>query len=592
MKNQRDKGAEGAAGVDSDHEAAQYRQERYPRRGERLAVPAILLALLLLAGLTVLLPEGREDVPTELAYLYAAAEAHERTAVGGLIDIEDAWAIEDERQEAQAPLVRSMFNGDSALGYDAGSDTFYCTLGVEHEDDWPELALSVEDAPGVTAVWIDDYAYDFCADAVREGYRYELLAYTDTEYAYFGVVFTGLPIITWHTYDETEPIGDEYVQGRASVSSAQHEAVNSAAQIHLRGGSFPLPMDKPSYRLEFHELSRKGQDKNSDYAVLGMEPDSDWLLLSVARDRTTMINHLCWKMWSMWNEGEPVPMQLGSEMIEMFVNDEYKGMYELMPCIRVDKEIERVGGNLSTDCVSRAIARMNDNYAATGRPMIDFRETASVMLEVRWAPEHFSEEQVRQLFEMYEQLQVMDERALSDEAFTELALSVVDTRQAMSFLLYFQVCQLTLDNLFNNRYIWMIREGDGYRMMITPWDMDVGMSNAEQTTSRDVIFLAPIFEERMLDLNADGCRDILWSIWEEKKETLLTETALYAWIRGEEEYINSSGAYLRESEKWYGEAEELDLSSMYENELSYIGVIDSYLRELWPSSEMVAAKAQ
>ena len=592
MKNQRDKGAEGAAGVDSDHEAAQYRQERYPRRGERLAVPAILLALLLLAGLTVLLPEGREDVPTELAYLYAADEAHERTAVGGLIDIEDAWAIEDERQEAQAPLVRSMFNGDSALGYDAGSDTFYCTLGVEHEDDWPELALSVEDAPGVTAVWIDDYAYDFCADAVREGYRYELLAYTDTEYAYFGVVFTGLPIITWHTYDETEPIGDEYVQGRASVSSAQHEAVNSAAQIHLRGGSFPLPMDKPSYRLEFHELSRKGQDKNSDYAVLGMEPDSDWLLLSVARDRTTMINHLCWKMWSMWNEGEPVPMQLGSEMIEMFVNDEYKGMYELMPCIRVDKEIERVGGNLSTDCVSRAIARMNDNYAATGRPMIDFRETASVMLEVRWAPEHFSEEQVRQLFEMYEQLQVMDERALSDEAFTELALSVVDTRQAMSFLLYFQVCQLTLDNLFNNRYIWMIREGDGYRMMITPWDMDVGMSNAEQTTSRDVIFLAPIFEERMLDLNADGCRDILWSIWEEKKETLLTETALYAWIRGEEEYINSSGAYLRESEKWYGEAEELDLSSMYENELSYIGVIDSYLRELWPSSEMVAAKAQ
>ena len=93
MKNQRDKGAEGAAGVDSDHEAAQYRQERYPRRGERLAIPAILLALLLLAGLTVLLPEGREDVPTELAYLYAAAEAHERTAVGGLIDIEDAWAI-------------------------------------------------------------------------------------------------------------------------------------------------------------------------------------------------------------------------------------------------------------------------------------------------------------------------------------------------------------------------------------------------------------------------------------------------------------------------------------------------------------------
>ena len=49
--------------MDSEHEAAQYRQERYLRRGERLAIPAILLALLLLAGLTVLLPEGGEKMP-------------------------------------------------------------------------------------------------------------------------------------------------------------------------------------------------------------------------------------------------------------------------------------------------------------------------------------------------------------------------------------------------------------------------------------------------------------------------------------------------------------------------------------------------
>ena len=592
MKDQRDKGAEGAAGVDSDHEAAQYRQESYPRRGERLAIPAILLALLLLAGLTVLLPEGREEVPTELAYLYAAAEVHERTAVGGLIDIEDAWAIEDERQEAQAPLVRSMFNGDSALGYDAESDTFYCTLGVEHKDDWPELALSVEDAPGVTVVWIDDYAYDFCADAVREGYRYELLAYTDTEYAYFGMVFTGLPIITWHTYDETEPIGDEYVQGCASVSSAQHEAVNSAAQIHLRGGGAPKPIDKPSYHLEFHGLSRKGQDKNSDYAVLGMEPDSDWLLLSEASDRTTIINDLCWKMWRMWNEGENVPCQLNSEMLELFVNDEYMGIYELMPCIRADKEIERIGGNLNTDCVSRALRRVNDNFDACERPLIDFRDTIETMLEVRYMPEYFSEERVQQLFEAYEQLERSGELALSDEAFTESVQSLVDTRQAMSYFLFFHVCQLSWDYFYNNRYIWMICEDDGYRMMITPWDMDIGMGNIEEMKNGDYFFIGQVMEERMLDLNVDGCRDVLWSIWEEKKNTLLTEDALYAWIRGEEAYINASGAYLRESEKWYGEAEELNLTSMYENELSYIGVIDLYLRELWPSSEMVAAKAQ
>ena len=559
----------------------QYRRESYPRCGERLAIPAILAALVLLAVLMLALPEGEEQA-TGTEYLLAANAAHERTPVGEMIDIEDAWAIEDERQEAQMPLVSRMYNGESALGYDAGSDTFYCTLGMENGENWPELALSVQDAPGVTVCWIDDYAYDFCADAIREGYRYELLAYTDTEYAYFGIVFTGLPIVTWHTYDETVVIGDEYVQGSASVSSAQHAAVNSAVQIHLRGGGYPKPVDKPSYRLEFHGLSRKGRDKTSDYAVLGMDLDSDWLLLSVAVDRTTVINHLCWEMWRMWNEGEAIPMQLHSEMIELFVNDAYMGMYELMPCVRADRELERIGGNPDTDCVYRAFKRGDGNLLASGRQVIEYRDTISTVIEVRWVPERYSEERIRALLEPYEQLRRSGALALSDEAFIELVHSVVDTRQALSYFLFFHACQLTQDSLYNNRYIWMLREGEGYRMVITPWDMDYALGNRAEMKEGNTIFFGQTMEERMLDLNVDGCREILWSIWEEKKNTLLTEDALYAWIRGKEAYINASGAYLRESERWYGEAEELNLSEMYEEELSYIRTIELYLKELWP----------
>lgn len=559
----------------------QYRRESYPRCGERLAIPAILAALVLLAALMLALPEGEEQA-TGTEYLLAANAAHERTPVGEMIDIEDAWAIEDERQEAQMPLVSRMYNGESALGYDAGSDTFYCTLGMENGENWPELALSVQDAPGVTVCWIDDYAYDFCADAIREGCRYELLAYTDTEYAYFGVVFTGLPIVMWHTYDETVVIGDEYVQGSASVSSAQHEAVNSDAQIHLRGGGYPKPVDKPSYRLEFHGLSRKGRDKTSDYAVLGMDLDSDWLLLSVAVDRTTVINHLCWEMWRMWNEGEAIPMQLHSEMIELFVNDAYMGMYELMPCVRADRELERIGGNPDMDCVYRAFKRGDGNLLASGRQVIEYRDTISTVIEVRWAPERYSEERIRALLEPYEQLRRSGALALSDEAFIELVHSVVDTRQALSYFLFFHACQLTQDSLYNNRYIWMLREGEGYRMVITPWDMDYALGNRAEMKEGNTIFFGQTMEERMLDLNVDGCREILWSIWEEKKNTLLTEDALYAWIRGKEAYINASGTYLRESERWYGEAEELNLSEMYEEELSYIRTIELYLKELWP----------
>ena len=159
---------------------------------------------------------------------------------------------------------------------------------------------------------------------------------------------------------------------------------------------------------------------------------------------------------------------------------------------------------------------------------------------------------------------------------------MVDTRQALSYFLFFHACQLTQDSLYNNRYIWMLREGEGYRMVITPWDMDYALGNRAEMKEGNIIFFGQTMEERMLDLNVDGCREILWSIWEEKKNTLLTEDALYAWIRGKEAYINASGAYLRESERWYGEAEELNLSEMYEEELSYIRTIELYLKELWP----------
>ena len=558
-----------------------YRRESYGRGHERIAALVLLAALALLAVLALAVPQGVEQA-TGTEYLLAANAKHERTPVGGLIDIEDAWAIEDERSEAEAPLVRSLFNGESALGYDAGSDTFYCTLGMENGQDWPELALSVQDAPGVSVVWIDDYAYDFCDEAIAEGYRYELLAYTDTEYAYFGMVFTGLPIVSWHTYEADTPIGREYVQGHASVSAAGYDAINSAAQIHERGGGAPKPVDKPSYRLEFHEMSRKGRDKTNDISVLGMEPDSDWLLISNASDKTVISNHLCWEMWSMWTEGEAVPCRLNSEMIELFVNDEYMGMYELLQCVRAEKELERIGGHLSTDCVYRVLRRWGDDFSAVTRPVLNYSDSITSFIEVRYAPLSLQAAQVQEICDAYEQLMRQGESALSNEEFAGLAQSVVDGHQLMSYYLFFQVCQLNEDYIYNNRFIWMLRGEDGYRMMITPWDMDVGMGKKTEGIKTDTILFGLPMEERMLTLNVNNSREILWSIWNEKKNTLLTEEALYAWIRGKEEYINASGAYLRETERWYGEAETLDLASLYENELEYINTIELYLKELWP----------
>ena len=163
--------------------------------------------------------------------------------------IEDAWALEDTREEAETPLVTRMFNGEAILGCDAQSQTFYCALGLDNPDGWPALSLSALGAQGVRVAWIDDYSYDAVEDALSEGYRYELLAYTGTQYAYIGVVFTGLPVVTLHTQQE---ITRADTAARVTIAAAGYEGLQSAALAHVRGAGLSPQYGKPQYLSLIH----------------------------------------------------------------------------------------------------------------------------------------------------------------------------------------------------------------------------------------------------------------------------------------------------------------------------------------------------
>lgn len=62
---------------------------------------------------------------------------------------------------------------------------------------------------------------------------------------------------------------------------------------------------------------------------------------------------------------------------------------------------------------------------------------------------------------------------------------------------------------------------------------------------------------------------------------MLSDDALNAWIMDVEEQINASGAYLRESEKWYGGAQSLNLTDMLFFEQEHMKTIEWMLRKYW-----------
>ena len=555
----------------------------------------VALLIVLLLPLVHVLSSGQNAVDANdaehmvkpmLAMLAESPQMKANTAVEPILELEDAWAIEDTREESwEEPLVVGMRNGENELGFDRESNTFYCTLGMEDTGDWPELALFAQGAQGtenLRVAWIDDYSYDYRSDAIRDGYRYELMAYTDTQYAYFGVVFTGLPTVTLHVHGGEEALGEEYIPARVGISSAEHDAINSGIWVHLRGGGFVKEYPKWSYRMEFHELTEHGDDQVMR-SVLGMPADSDWLLIGNGADGTCSRNELAWSLWRDWNPDGEAFMVQQSQMVEVFLDDEYVGIYQIMQRIDVEKEIERMGGNLMTDYVARIIKEANLGE----KPNADWMDTAGLYGELRYAPYGASARTAFARFDPFIEMSIPDRGVVSDERFTQLIEKHANIKEWLEYFLFVQAASLGHDNYFNNVYMWALREGENYVYQLSPWDMDMAFIRMFGNGDNDTINLYYTQVWRMLDLNIGDAQQMLWDIWNEKRQTIISDDAMYMRIQNFEDMINRSGAYLRESEKWHGGAQELDLSEIRVFAVEHLSVADRMMSSLWPHEDAV-----
>ena len=318
-----------------------------------------------------------------------------------------------------------------------------------------------------------------------------------------------------------------------------------------------------------------------------MEADTDWILLANAQDRTAVRNALCFDMWRRWNAGSPALNMLEDRMVEVFVQDEYMGLYQLIQRIDPQKELIRIGGNPDTDSAVRAVGFVNIGE----KPTLNLPEAAPKWVEYRYDGQN----QPMRAFSRYmnyarlnlREFHFLDSGSyLSDDEFIALAQECVPAEELLSFFLFMQVCNLS-DNVFNNLYIWAVDRGETVKYYLSPWDMDWSLNTplAENDTIPTDMELSLYLPCRMLDLDVLDSRRIVNRIWQERSERLLTSEEIYNWIIGMEEMINDSGAYLRETKKWYREAQLLNLADIEFYTESRIENIGRALLEMWPCEE-------
>jgi len=454
-------------------------------------------------------------------------------------NIEEIWAIEDARWESEAPIVTVLENCGMPLAYEAATDTFYCTLGLDLEDGWPNIHITAPDAQGVELVFVDDYEYDLCSDAVKDGYSYGILAYTDEAYHYAQIVFTGLPLIVVECDEE---IGDIDVPMKVMISADGYEPIVSTGNIHLRGNS-SKSSTKKNLKVEF---TRSQGGKRNPVVVPEIGLRDDLLLNPMVFDERLVRDKLCWELY-----GEMLGLKYNggfgarkTAYAELFLNGEYYGIYLMMEPMEEEKELLKTGAShLLTDSVYRVLPAKYER----GRPIFIDPTSEGLSFELRYEPTGSA--QFAALASYIELLLEED-----DEAFVRKAEACVDIESVVRYVLLLQATALS-DNRQNNVYIWARRTEEGMRYQLAPWDMD--MSWGKAWGGMDDKFGANLngwysFEilDRIIRCNAGGAADLIVKRWREWRKDIFDVNHIGEMVNKYYKQLWESGALMRNDQRW------------------------------------------
>ena len=463
-----------------------------------------------------------------------------RPVVGPVREIEAIWAIEDEREESEEPLVTRLFCNGAEAAYDAESNTFYCTLGLENGEEWPKIKLTTAKnvGGGLTLCFVDDYAYDACADAIRDGYAYQIMAYTDEAYSYSDVVFTGLPILSLHTAEE---ITTEDTPAALNLAFGNGERLEANARAHLRGNASLVRLDKHSYKVEFTRT--EDGKKKIPQNVPGLGQTDEIILLAMGFDPNMVRDRLSWSMIErIWPKDEAFA-PVGREYVEVFVNDAYQGAYLMMVPFDRRAEIEKAGaGSAQRDSLYRSVIAAVDK----GRPIDEGYEL-------------FIAPDAENPFAGLQTYLRLDDGEMDDETFCREAAAHIDVPSLMRYTLLVQGMALC-DNIFNNMYVWAHETAAGVIYRFIPWDMD--LSWEKEPGAYWDCWMIDALACRVIELDVSGARAELAAQWRQMSEagftidTVREELALY------QHELTDSGAFLRDAERWGKEQDEMDVSQI------------------------------
>lgn len=380
-------------------------------------------------------------------------------------------------------------------------------------------------------MFVDDYTYDWRSEAVAEGYAYQVLAYTETAFGYFDLVFTGLPIVQLAA---GTPITSEDTQVQFTFSVFGETAQSTPARAHLRGDRSLSWKPKGGYKIEF---TRGGDSGKVPQHVAGLCETDEIILLPLAIDSTMMRDRLSWDIVSMAFDPDESFGGLPNQYVELFVDGRYEGVYLMMTPYDIGEEMRKEG----QETIFRdSLYRVTSLEMEKDRPVLPDPTSPETGFELFYAPSA-----AHGFDGLQEYLALMTEK--DDAKFTQKALACLDLDSLLRYTLIMQLgCMV--DNAGNNLYIWAHSQGGQTRYRFAFWDMDLtwGLYAGDEGDRWVELPVA----DRVIALDVGGARSRIGEIWADLQRRGVTEETIDALVTQYVHELGDSGAYARDAQRW------------------------------------------
>lgn len=495
------------------------------------------------------------------------------------------------------------------LPYDAASHTFYLPLDME-ESDWEEGKLSgyFVDSNAVSnseknssnnnskknkakLLFTQDYTATDKQSAIANGQPFSFLALGKNGYGEYNLVFTGLPMITFHGTEYTADDGSQLFA--ISVYDTDHKGdwvTTCYTKSRLRGNT-SLVYEKKSLRLYLKEIMDDGTFEKCNKNLLGLRDDDDWILNALYADNTRIRDQLCIDLWNevgAKTSGYGYQYGTDSVMTEVFINDGYQGIYDLMvPIDAKQLGLSPVSEQLiqNTDVVERIykkkysrewlssdfVGELPDPNSPDYRGGFYLKGDTILQNEQEWEP----------LYRIAEALG-SDEKTFASE-ITEYN----DQQNLIDNWLFYQAIA-GFDNE-NKNYYYVVRNRDGkeYGYFI-PWDMNIsfGMVYADNVYfSEELAAIAtePVTwqpAQRMIELDVDNSKELLQRTWNKWRNSTFSDESITERIQELEHKVKDSGAFKREDARYPNGNQKEDFSYIYDFAVNRLAYVDGYVEEL------------